>query len=384
MTKKGVSNRMIKNSTYTVMNFDTEIARFRIYTDEFGFEHVTDVSLYNENVFNIIGCRSLEDWVDGRKPYVKRKQISYMLAQLGINNLCGYFNVTYGLTLTDALWIRPDSQRNLTWGRVNLYNNKFNKAVAHFAFDGSGVMSKTTSPEYSTDGALAKCWRRTNSGIYLYKRGSEGAYNCGREPYSEAYATQVLEAIKLYNNYVRYDTIMYHGKETSRCPIFTSEQIGFRTQARIFNPRTFEELFRHQMSSPYADDIRFMYVFDALILNEDRHLNNYGYLVDNRTGIVKGFAPIFDNGLSFLAYYPFNKEDVDSDDLNDIFMYADSRKMSCGTDFILVAKKCINNEIKRALRNLKGFRLKPVLGDSQYKADCLTKVMMRQWEKIMH
>lgn len=360
------------------MNFDTTLARFDLKVNDFGQEIAIVTEVYSNNIFDIIGCSSIEYWIIQRKPYVKRKQICNMLAKLGINNLYGYFNTTYGLTLTDALWIKPDNQSKLTWEKVNLYQNKFNKAVAHFAFDGSGVVSKTTSPEYSTDGALAKCWHRYNNQVYLYKRGSEGASNCGREPYSEVYATQLLDAIKRYTNYVHYDGIIYHNKETSRCPIFTSESIGFRTQAMIYSPRTFEELFKVQMESPYANDFRFMYVFDALILNEDRHLNNYGYLIDNRSGIICGFAPLFDHGLGLLAYYPFSKSNF-----SDIFIYADSRKMSCDADFVAVAKKCITPEIRSMLINLRGFKLKPVFNDSESATNSLSKVIQRQIIKIL-
>ena len=39
-----------------------------------------------------------------------------------------------------------------------------------------------------------------------------------------------------------------------------------------------------------------MMVFDALICNVDRHLNNFGVLVDNRTNKIKCMAPLFDHG----------------------------------------------------------------------------------------
>ena len=42
-----------------------------------------------------------------------------------------------------------------------------------------------------------------------------------------------------------------------------------------------------------------MLVFDAVILNEDRHFGNFGLLVDSHTNKIIAPAPIFDNGLSF-------------------------------------------------------------------------------------
>ena len=39
-----------------------------------------------------------------------------------------------------------------------------------------------------------------------------------------------------------------------------------------------------------------MMIFDALICNTDRHLNNFGVLVDNATNEIMCMAPLFDHG----------------------------------------------------------------------------------------
>lgn len=44
----------------------------------------------------------------------------------------------------------------------------------------------------------------------------------------------------------------------------------------------------------YAD----MMVFDSIICNQDRHLGNFGYMVDNDTGEFLRPAPLFDHGVS--------------------------------------------------------------------------------------
>lgn len=48
-------------------------------------------------------------------------------------------------------------------------------------------------------------------------------------------------------------------------------------------------------------------LFDAIIGNRDRHLGNFGMIVNNNTFEVLNVAPIFDNGESVLNYYNFNK-----------------------------------------------------------------------------
>ncbi len=48
------------------------------------------------------------------------------------------------------------------------------------------------------------------------------------------------------------------------------------------------------------DDFMKMLAFDCIVLNEDRHLNNFGLLYDTNSNGYS-FAPIFDNGLSLLS-----------------------------------------------------------------------------------
>ena len=47
-------------------------------------------------------------------------------------------------------------------------------------------------------------------------------------------------------------------------------------------------------SEQYED----MMLFDSIIANQDRHLGNWGVLIDNDTGEFLKVAPIFDNGFS--------------------------------------------------------------------------------------
>jgi len=49
-----------------------------------------------------------------------------------------------------------------------------------------------------------------------------------------------------------------------------------------------------------------MSVLDALTANDDRHLNNFGFLFDNASRRVTGAAPVFDNNLALFM------RDIDS------------------------------------------------------------------------
>jgi len=51
----------------------------------------------------------------------------------------------------------------------------------------------------------------------------------------------------------------------------------------------------------YKEHFDDLMLFDTLIYNTDRHLGNFGMIIDNNTNKFLCPAPIFDNGLSFIA-----------------------------------------------------------------------------------
>lgn len=79
---------------------------------------------------------------------------------------------------------------------------------------------------------LSKAWRLIKGdGIYLYKGGTRGASNTGREPYCEAYASQIAAAMGL--NAVHYDLENWKGITASKCRLFTCIDTAFIPIGRI-------------------------------------------------------------------------------------------------------------------------------------------------------
>lgn len=235
-------------------------------------------------------------WLKHRAVPKGRAYIQSCLDSLGLrgDDVRGIISFCLGLSLNDVHWVDEDSSTH-TWGQVNLYANPFSETLAFMAFTGADerVELGSTSPELTTNGMLAKCWRRIEGEILLYKSGTEGAANCGFEPYSEFYAAQLAETLGL--NHVGYGLAKFKGRLCSTCPLFTSDAYGFVPAGRVCSRQ-------EALSDARFSDVFF---FDALICNPDRHLGNFGYLVDNDTNEIVGAAPIFDNGygLFSLALY---------------------------------------------------------------------------------
>lgn len=88
-----------------------------------------------------------------------------------------------------------------------------------------------------------------------------------------------------------------------------------------------------------------MLVFDAVILNEDRHFGNFGLLVDSHKNKIIAQAPIFDNSLSLLCY-------AMNDDLENMETYVSTRQPATYQDFITFVKPIITIDKKINLKNL--------------------------------
>lgn len=223
------------------------------------------------------------------------------------------------------------------------------KPIAKIAFEGGlyGKEFTTTSPEFGTSGSFAKCWVKEDDGIYLLKRGSEGARNAGLEPYSEMYSSQIARII--CRDAVEYSVEKYHNKIASKCRLFTSEQEGYVPITKFFGKIvSVKEILEKFEQHGCEDDFRRMIVLDALILNTDRHMGNYGFMVDNDTMQIKRMAPMFDHNQALLPY-------AEQEDFENLDVYLASRPTQIGEDFNEIAHVLLTPEIRNDLKNLRGF-----------------------------
>ena len=290
-------------------------------------------------------------WLTRRTVPKHRHYIQMMLGNIGITrmNTHDIIEMCKGLSLNDVYWVVPDGFRG-SWKDYNLYDNTFSKTLAVMAFTGgfrgefNPAREETTSPEFTTNGMLAKCWRRRDEGVFLYKGGTEGAANAGFEPYSEFYAAQIAEAMGL--DHVAYGLEKFKGRLCSTCPLFTSDKYGYVPAGRVVSRD-------EALADPRFADIFF---FDAVIFNTDRHMGNFGYLVDNDTNEIVGAAPVFDNGyglFSLALFCPGQKHD-EFDDLRKFI----NRVAPALYDKWLGFPGGINTGMRACLERLRGFRFK--------------------------
>lgn len=287
---------------------------------------------------------SLKSWLKSRVIPRNRAYVTNFLSKFNLNerDTKGIIDICQGLSLNDAYWVVFENSLD-TFEKRNLYTNPLNTLIASIAFTGYGSQVRSTfqsSPEFTTQGMLAKSWRKLNGQILLYKSGSEGFSNSGLEPYSEFYASMIADKMEL--NYVPYSLSKWKGKLCSVCPLFTDIHTSYMPASSLIQKGGIQAVLNYYqaLGEEFYQQLIDMLVFDAIIFNEDRHLGNFGFLIDNEQNQIIACAPIHDNGLSLLCY--------GTDDLEN--SYASTRKPALYDDFISFVKPLMSHRQKEKVR----------------------------------
>lgn len=345
-------------NVYNLKLYDDELITFSL--EEKGLEGLQVNILHSNTQNGYLFPLDLEltesgilKWLERRVIPKNRQFVDEILKTLGlsVNNTKGIIDVCKGLSLNDSYWVVPVDFDG-KYADYNLYENRFSEALSLVAYTGAGASEQAflTSPELTTNGMLRKAWRYIeDDGIYLYKGGTEGAANTGKEPYSEYYACQIAEQMGL--NAVHYELENWKGILASKCKLFTDIDTSYISIGRIVKSSGIKACIDYydKLGSDFSEQIRSMLIFDAVIYNEDRHFGNFGVLRDNHTGQIIAPAPIFDNGISLFNY-------AMEDDFKDLEKYAKSRSNPYGVTFESICREVMGAKQKAQLRRLIGFK----------------------------
>lgn len=323
---------------FVLMNKDREILEFISEINEYEEVCLEQISECTEGL--PFGFYDIQSFIESRQVPKHRKHIMKLMRESGCDNLNGFLEVSKALSLNDTYWVKEKGSC-LSWKDVSLYQNDFNELIAQMAFDGGNYPLKitSTSPEYTTNGQYAKCWKRFAGEICLIKDVGAGAQ-------AEFYASQAAK--RICRNYVSYDLRNFRERVVSCCRLFTSEEEGFLPAVRFVDERSHNKisyLLKLFTELGFDDDFRRMIVFDALIFNTDRHAGNYGVIVDNETQKMRRMAPVFDHNLSLFS------------DVENLTLRSVREVMPrIGGDFVTAARQVLTPEIRKDLEKMEGFR----------------------------
>ena len=312
-----------------LMNRNAEIALLEYNEVLSGFDRIYEIininyaplilkNYYEENKDELFFLKKLDDWFKGRGIPSWRDKLDLLLHRLNVETTTELLDKAFGLSLSDQYWIKP-CDLSIKYDDINFFDNDFDYSEfmeASLSLNSKTVKSEKSlkTPNNTTDGMLKKAWIIENNTRYLLKGGYKNEI---LQPFNEVLASEICQ--RLGFEHVEYTLDIYKNMVVSKCPCFINKDTELITAYQIKN-----NMIRHDTLEDYEDyvnvlekhnirDARIklenMYILDFLIMNEDRHLNNFGIIRNVNTLEWINTAPIFDNGMSLNIPY-YNEEEV--------------------------------------------------------------------------
>lgn len=252
----------------------------------------------------------LNKWWAGRAIPASRQGIRDALQGMGVCTPQNLLDKCMGLSLSDQYWVCPENVP-VTWKDVNFFKHDFSEDVGNILF-GKKISSpgiSLLSPDNTSDGWLKKKWSLIDGKRCLIKGGSGIAR---QEPYNEVFASVLMERLKI--PHVSYRLKVEEKIPYSVCENFVTpdtELVSAWYVMQTEKKQNHISVYRHFMDCceklgihGVQESMDRMVVVDYLIVNEDRHLNNFGAIRNAETLEWGGMAPIYDSGTSLWFELP--------------------------------------------------------------------------------
>ena len=309
---------ILKNKTRKVLMAEyNETSKFfdtiyQVYDINYA-PYILKNSYVSDDVNNTSFRTHLSEWFRGRGIPSWRDKLDLLLHRLNVTAPSELLDKAFGLSLSDQYWIKP-YDLDVNYDDINFFDNDFDYTdfmEASFSKNSKTIISESSlkTPNNTTDGMLKKAWIIESGTRYLLKGGYKNEL---LQPFNEVLASEICR--RLGFNYVDYTLDIYKDMVVSKCPCFITKDTELVTCYQIKS-----NMKRHDSEEDYEEYIKElerhgikdarvkmenMYILDFLIMNEDRHLNNFGIIRDVNTLEWLDVAPIFDNGQSLnIEYY---------------------------------------------------------------------------------
>lgn len=311
---------MNKKKEVLLAEYDTATSVFSKIYEVYDINYAPYIlkSFYKEDEINDTPFRTnLSEWFRGRGIPSWRDRLDLLLHRLNINASSELLDKAFGLSLSDQYWLKPYNTK-INYDDINFFDNDFDYSEfleASLSKNSKTIMSENSlkTPNNTTDGMLKKAWIIENGTRYLLKGGYKNEL---LQPFNEVLASEICK--RLGFNHVTYALDTYKDAVVSICPCFITKDTELITCYQIRNDmkqndniKDYEEYIKVLEEHGISDariKLENMYIIDYLIMNEDRHLNNFGIIRDVNTLKWLDVAPIFDNGQSLNITYYDNEE----------------------------------------------------------------------------
>lgn len=306
---KNTQRKRQKNNitSYDIMHGERKVAeintrgRVSVYDEKFMpydlyLEETDDFDMLLNNMENFYHWCASQVLSLNRK-YAKEILNSIGMAQAMTDRDRAKISLSYHcVSLTDVYWVRK-SNEPISYEKINLYDNSLNKAVVELSLRGKPmtVTNQELAPDLSTRGRFPKAWIRRGKDSILLKDGGEEVVQ------KELLASSLCQCFDFKQ--VRYEEGSYAGQKVTKSRLITSpkysivSKMAFEIYAENHDLDVLKECIRIDKETYYG-----MNILDYLVGNIDRHPENWGFLVNNRTNEYVSLYPIMDFNQSFGSY----------------------------------------------------------------------------------
>ena len=307
---------MNKNTEVIILEYNTILNGFSEVYELKNIEYAPLIifNSYKENNNDDIILTNLSEWFKGRGIPSWRDELDLLLSRLNITTPRELLDKAFGLSLSDQYWIKPYDS-DILYNDINFFEHDFEDSdFVDLTFGSNISVDKINlmSPNNTTDGRLKKTWIIDNDKRYLLKSGYKSEV---MQPFNEVLATKICERLNFYH--VSYTLEVIHNQVVSKCPCFintsteliTAYQVLHKNCDKINAYEDYIKILEDNNILNVRESLEDMIILDYIILNEDRHLNNFGIIRNVETLKWESMAPIFDNGQS-LNIIDYNDEEV--------------------------------------------------------------------------
>lgn len=259
-----------------------------------------------------VSCIELSEWFKNRGIPSFRDQLDLLMHRLNVHAPSELLDKAFDLSLSDQYWLKP-IDLNISHDKINFFENDFEYAPfmdASLSKNTNCIQNESSlySPNNTTDGMLRKAWIIEDGIRYLLKGGYK---NETLQPFNEVLASEICR--RLGFDHVEYTLAIYKDMVVSKCPCFIDINTELVTGRQVTGRQIMDDSiddydsYIKKLESEGIEDARIkmenMFILDYLMLNEDRHLNNFGIIRNVNTLKWVDVAPIFDNGQSLNIQY---------------------------------------------------------------------------------
>ncbi len=299
-----------KATTYTLKHFDSDVLKLKIIQNGDVFE-LELIELVNKKLLPLdmlYTKESIKNWILNRLINKNKCNLDALLLNLEMVSLnkSQLINLSKCLSFIDPYWLKSSTDKGF-FNEYNFYDKPLIKKLANISFDANDyyyLKKRNCSPELTTISDFRTCWLKEKGVIYLIKSTRTSQTAEIMQLHTEYLCFQI--ASRLGINCAQTALINYRKRLSLKQTLFLNKNLGYIRADRLIKSEKIKDIidFCQELGENYLTDLKDMLLLDVITCNHTRSLQDFGFLVDNKTNTITSFAPLYRNA-SALFYNGF-------------------------------------------------------------------------------